>query len=453
MTLKRATIVDAMLTLFAATLCWACVSWSLRPGLFPIMDEIDTRGSVMNSVVQPDPAHPARLHFYADRPLGWVFIKAMDDRWGFDYSGRRSRACWWHLFANCGLGFWLFRKLGASVPLSVAGIALFGGLWTTAQTAPYLDECFDAICHLFFLLGSILAMLFDHWMVSALLFFLALRRQRIRDRDAVPAHPLAGATAAARKCISRWQKKRLWLHYAIVIAIGVRYAMFCTVRIAPTPRRTALLSHGFPYRERGGIAGVLHAADVRRRGFALAHRTVGAGRPVCGDPCWGDGEEAKRTSRSEFATIFPDRASGAADSQHARRVLDLHAMRWPLFLILAFTLLTQEAIDRSLEAGVHALDRSGMRRAGMHGLVRGIPARHLFSRSRALESRSAWHQCAHGSGCECDVSAACKRHPCLCRSRGRHRAVAFLSRSLHLFAVAESPAGNYLRSGSCARGV
>ncbi len=220
MTVKRTTMVEAVLALFAAILCWACVSWSLRPGLFLLLDEISTKGAVMilsyRQILNILP-----IQFYADRPLGWAFIKLMDDRFGFDYQKEIACLLVFH-FANCGLGLWLFRKLGASVPLGLAGIALFGSLWTTSQTAPYLGECFDAIC-LFFLLGSIVAMLSDRWMVSAVLFFLALRSKEFAIFTPFLLTLLL-ALRLPRLNLIRGLAKRLWLHYAILIAIGIRYA-------------------------------------------------------------------------------------------------------------------------------------------------------------------------------------------------------------------------------------
>src|SRR5271168_4070668 len=107
MRVKATTLIHASLALFAVILCWACVSWSLRPGLFPLLDEIGTKGAVMmlsyRRILNVLP-----IQFYADRPLGWAFIKLMDDHFGFDYAKQVACLLLFH-FANCGLGFWLFR--------------------------------------------------------------------------------------------------------------------------------------------------------------------------------------------------------------------------------------------------------------------------------------------------------------------------------------------------------
>jgi hypothetical protein len=169
---KVKTSIEAVLAVFAGAMCWSAVSWALRPGQFPYLDELATRGVfLLGSYSQI--VHFFPTNYYADRPIGWAFIKLMGDCFDFDYT--RQVACLLAVhFANCALGFWLFRKLGLGVPLAIAGVAVFGSVWTSAQTATYLGESFDVIC-LFFLLGSMIAMLSERGILSGVLFLAALR--------------------------------------------------------------------------------------------------------------------------------------------------------------------------------------------------------------------------------------------------------------------------------------
>src|ERR1700744_4876013 len=135
--------VTALLALAAAILGWMDVSWALRPGLFAIMDDIGTQASmiplsyarVLNMVPQ---------RFYADRPLGWALIKVLSDAYQFDYP---KQVVWLIVVhaASCVLAFLILRRLGAGAPLAIAGVAIFAGLWTTAETVTYLGEAFDLV--------------------------------------------------------------------------------------------------------------------------------------------------------------------------------------------------------------------------------------------------------------------------------------------------------------------
>ncbi len=212
--------VVAVLAVFAAVVCWVDVSWALRPGLFPIQDEISTRAIVVFMPYgQIFNFFPNR--FYADRPFGWAFIKLMGNWFGFDYHGQVACLLAIH-FANCGLGLWLFRRLGVGVPLAIAGVGLFGGLWTTAQTATYLGESFDMIC-LFFLLGSTLAVLADRRVLSAVLFLAALRSKEFAIMTPFLLTVLV-ALRAPRAGLGLALLRRLWLHYVILLVFGLRYA-------------------------------------------------------------------------------------------------------------------------------------------------------------------------------------------------------------------------------------
>ncbi len=210
--------VHALLALIAAILCWLDVSWALHRGLFPYLDEISTQNTVVfRSYAQLANFFPTT--YYADRPTGWVFLKLMGDWFGFDY--RRQAACLIAIhFANCGLAFWLFRRLGVSIPVAIAGVGLFGGLWTTAQTATYLGEAFDPIC-LFFLLGCVLAMLAEREILSAVLFLLALRSKEF----AIVTPFLLTVLVALRvpRVGLLALLRRLWLHYLILMVFGLRY--------------------------------------------------------------------------------------------------------------------------------------------------------------------------------------------------------------------------------------
>lgn len=234
--------VDLALGLFAAALCWATVSWALRPGLFPILDELS------GPTLFLDGSYHQIVHFFPnwffnDRPLGWAFVKLMADLFGFDYTGQV--ACFLAIhFANCGLVFLLFRRLGVSVPISIAGVGLFGSLWTTAATATYPGAAHDMIC-LFFLLGSVLAIVSERrgaTVLSAALFLAALRSKEFAIVTpflltlllalGLPRMPVRHALAALAR--------RLWMHYVILLVFGLRYLfLFRAYR--------AGLAHGNPY--------------------------------------------------------------------------------------------------------------------------------------------------------------------------------------------------------------
>jgi hypothetical protein len=218
---KVKTAIEVVLAVFAGALCWNAVGWALRPGLFPYLDELATRGVFLLGSY-PQIVHFFPTNYYADRPLGRAFIKLMGD-W-FDFVYTRQVACLLAIhFANCALGFWLFRKLGLGVPLAIAGVAVFGSLWTTAQTATYLGESFDVIC-LFFLLASTVAMLSERDILSGLLFLAALR-----SKEFAIVTPflltLLMALRLPRADLGRALIRRLWLHYLILIVFGIRYAV------------------------------------------------------------------------------------------------------------------------------------------------------------------------------------------------------------------------------------
>jgi hypothetical protein len=217
--------VTILLAASAITLCWVDVSWAFRPGLFPYLDELTNKTMFLDGSYHQI-VHLFPAWFYNDRPVGWAFIRFISDLWGFDYRGQVACLLAVH-FANCGLVFLLLRRLGSGVPISIAGVALFGSLWTTASTATFVGAPFDVFC-LFFLLASTLALLSERrgaTVLSALLFLLALRSKEFAIFTPVlftvllvlrlpRMTSLATAAALAR---------RLWMHYLIALAIGIRY--------------------------------------------------------------------------------------------------------------------------------------------------------------------------------------------------------------------------------------
>ena len=226
-------VVEVALAVSAAALCWHAVSWALRPGLFMILDELSTQrwflwGSY-GSIV-----HFFPTSFYADRPLGFAFIRLLTDVFGFDYT--RQVACQLAIhFANCALAFVLFRQLGVGVALSLAGIGLYGSLSTTALTATYLGEAFDVLC-LFFLLGSVIAALSSRRGAMALSAFLFLAALRSKEFAIVTPILIALLLRQPIRVLAR----RLWLHLTILVVFGARYLMLL-------PGYTAVSDAANPY--------------------------------------------------------------------------------------------------------------------------------------------------------------------------------------------------------------
>ncbi|MGA2183913.1 MAG: hypothetical protein ABSH47_12860 [Bryobacteraceae bacterium] len=247
-------IVEVALAVFAIALCWVAVGWALRPGLFMMLDEVSTQkwflwGSYSSIV------HFFPTSFYSDRPIGFAFIRLLTDTFGFDYT--RQVACQLAIhFANCLLAFLLFRRLGAGVPLSLAGIGVYGSLSTTALTATYLGEAFDVIC-LFFLLASALTVLSEQrgaTVLSALLFLAALRTKEFAIVTPLlltvlltlrsPRLPLRQTLALLGR--------RLWMHYLILIVFGLRYLFLL-------PSYLAMAGSQNPYHMDFHIATVLNS--------------------------------------------------------------------------------------------------------------------------------------------------------------------------------------------------
>jgi hypothetical protein len=234
-----AVTVLAVLTLL---FCWNGVSWALRPGLFLWADELGNLPWLMETPYRAI-LHVLPQYGYNDRPTGQALERALYELFGFDY--RRQLSCFLCIhFANCALVLLLFRRLGVSLPVSLAATAFFGSLSTTAQAATYIGASFDVLCT-FFLLGSILTALARRWWwwySSACLFLLALRSKEF----AIMTPVLLTVLLVGYEWGSPWKRivtslgRRLWLHYLILLIFGLRYLSFLTAI------RASLIQHG-PY--------------------------------------------------------------------------------------------------------------------------------------------------------------------------------------------------------------
>ncbi len=221
--LRRLTTIA--LALWAVLLCWAAVRWALRPGLFPILDELSNPALFLDGSYH-DYVHFFPVQFFGDRPLAWALVKLLADLCGFNYA--RQVLCFIAIhFANCGMAFVLFRRLGASLPIAIAGMGFFGSVWTSAQSATYTGEPGDVIC-LFFLLACTLVLLWERrgaTVLSAVLFLAALRSKEfaivfpmvltVLVALRLPRMPLLQTLAAVAR--------RLWMHYLIVVLFGLLY--------------------------------------------------------------------------------------------------------------------------------------------------------------------------------------------------------------------------------------
>jgi len=229
------TAVHLVLAVAALLLCRQGVSWAIRPGQALLADELENLTRFVG--------HPigASLNFlpqwiYNDRPAGFLFEQILFVHYGFDYAAQIGWLLAFH-FANAALAFVLFRRLGVSTGLSLAGVAVFGSLSTTAQTATYLGASFDVLCT-FFILASMLSLVRKGWQgvaASTLLFFLALRSKEF----AISAPVLLTLFLVCEAKALSWRqvlvslKTRLWPHYLLAAVFAVRYASFIpTMRAA-----------------------------------------------------------------------------------------------------------------------------------------------------------------------------------------------------------------------------
>lgn len=219
-------IAKAIVGLWVILLCWGGVSWAFHSWPMLSQDELNNLGrTALVPYSQMFRLFPNAL--YNDRPTGFILERLLFDRFGFNYTPQLICFLAFH-FANCVMAFALFRRLGLRGPIAIAAIGVFGSLSSTAQTATYLGASFDVLCT-FFLLGSTLAILSERkwlWLLSALLYLLALRSKEfgivipvfltalLAIRPAKGLTPRRGLLEIGR---------RLWLHYAILLAFAARY--------------------------------------------------------------------------------------------------------------------------------------------------------------------------------------------------------------------------------------
>lgn len=219
-------IARALVGLWAVALCWEGVSWAFRSWPMLSQDELTNLG--WTSLIP----YGRLLHLipdalYNDRPTGFALERFLFERFGFNYTPQLVCFLAFH-FANCGMALVLFRRLGLRIPMAIAALGVLGALNTTAQTATYLGASFDVLCT-FFLLGSTLAILPERkssWYLSALLYLLALRSKEFGIVIPVFLTALVAIRTAEgltpRRLILE-TARRLWLHYAILLAFGARY--------------------------------------------------------------------------------------------------------------------------------------------------------------------------------------------------------------------------------------
>lgn len=231
-------VLAAALAACALLLCWNGVSWALRPGTFLFADEIGNLPWLVNTPYRAI-LHLFPQQIYNDRPTGEALERFLYESFGFDY--RRQVACFlcFH-FVNCALVFLLFRCLGVSAALSIAFAALFASLNTSAMTATYIGASFDVLCTLFILasLCSVLARKRRWWYLSAVMFLFALRSKEF----AIVLPVLLTFFVVSQQIRAPWRRiasavcSRLWPHYLILVAFGLRYLSFVPNMVATIPR-------------------------------------------------------------------------------------------------------------------------------------------------------------------------------------------------------------------------
>ncbi len=218
-------------------LCWHAISWALQPGLFMILDEISNLHMFMGGLSW----HFATIlpHFaYNDRPVGFALERYWFEAFGFHYRPQLLFFLSIH-FANLLLGFFLMRRMGASVPATLAALCVFGTLSTTAQTVTYLGAIFDVLC-LFLMLACTLAFLSKKpgaAALSALLFYLALRTKEF----AIVLPLLLLAIAYFEKTLHR-----LWIHLSIWAVFLVQYGVLIRRMIPTIPAGNPYTIHADP---------------------------------------------------------------------------------------------------------------------------------------------------------------------------------------------------------------
>jgi hypothetical protein len=269
-------IAKALLGLWAVLLCWEGISWAFRSWPILSQDELNNVGWTARIPYRqilrliPDA-------LYNDRPIGFALERFLFERFGFDYTPQLVCFLAFH-FANCAMAFVLFRRLGLRSPIAIAALGVLGTLNTTAQTATYLAASFDVLCT-FFLLGSTLAILSERrsfWFLSAVLYVLAVRSKEFGIVVPVFLTALIAirtANGLAPRRMPLEIGKRLWLHYAILLAFGARYLWLArdirTKMPAGTPYyldfSPAVLLQSLAY-----YAALVLGAETHYLGFAVA---------------------------------------------------------------------------------------------------------------------------------------------------------------------------------------
>jgi len=247
-------LTDYLLAVLCAALCWNGVRWATGSGSFLMLDELGNLSRYLG-ISYRDMITFFPQWIYNDRPIGFAIERLLFDAFGFDY--RRQLVVFLVIhFGNCALGFLLFRRLGVSRPLSIAAIALYGSLWTTAETATYIGAVFDVVC-LLFLLGSTLAILSDRRganVVSAVLFLLALRTKEFAI--VVPVLFLILALYLSPNLPLRQSLglavRRVWMHLWIGAIFAIRYLLLI-------PRMGAEMGPGNPYYMNPDPVTILHS--------------------------------------------------------------------------------------------------------------------------------------------------------------------------------------------------
>lgn len=222
-------------------IAWKAVSWSTSRDFYLFQDELgNLAGGRLLTAPYSDILHLFPSWFYNDRPVGLAIERALYDAFGLHYASQLLCYLVLH-FANCVLAYVLSVRLGIDKRLALAGAAVFAGLSTTALTATYIGAVFDVICTLF-ALGSLVATLQRRHLLSAALFLLALR-----SKEWAVALPVLNTLLAIHQN-SDWTPRawlraggRLWLQWALLAVIGVRYLTFL-------PKMREVVTASDPYR-------------------------------------------------------------------------------------------------------------------------------------------------------------------------------------------------------------
>ena len=173
MSLRLARYWPIALFMFSVLVVVQVSSWALHGAMFFFGDEFGNLGRVYwQSYVTIFNVLPRIV--YNDRPVGLLFIRVLYDVVGFDYLKQMAVLLCLHL-VNFTLVYAVSRRLLNSSPIyALIAATLFGANPSTISSVWYLGAIFDVLCT-GFLLASLIAYLDDRVVVSALLFFFALR--------------------------------------------------------------------------------------------------------------------------------------------------------------------------------------------------------------------------------------------------------------------------------------